>query len=48
MSLQFSDKAEDCGAVREALDGGGGRHFYFGGGVVDSEAGTSGDLLYLC
>lgn len=57
MSLLFSDKAEDCGAVREAFilslsRCGGGRGgdgvFLFGSGVADSEAGTSGGLLYLC
>ena len=57
MSLLFSDKAEDCGAVREdfilsLFHCGGGRGkevaFLFGSGLADSEAGTSGGLLYLC
>lgn len=55
MSLLFSDKAEGCGAVREAFilslsHCGGGKEmaFLFGSGVADSEAGTSGGLLYLC
>lgn len=59
MSLLFSDKAGGCGAVREAFilslsHCGGGREvgkemaFLFGSGVADSEAGTSGGLLYLC
>lgn len=59
MSLLFSDKAEDCGAVREdfilsLFHCGGGRRkevvffFFFGSGLADSEAGTSGGLLYLC
>lgn len=61
MSLLFSDKAEDCGAVREdfilsLFHCGGGRGkevaffflVFFGSGLADSEAGTSGGLLYLC
>lgn len=51
MSLLFSDKAEDCGAARGALEGGeGGKEtaFLFGSDVAESEAGTSVGSLYLC
>lgn len=56
MSL-FSDKAEDWGVVREDFilslfhcRGRRGKEmaFLFGSGLADSEADTSGGLLYLC